>query len=200
MWIDHCEFYSSLGVADPAYTGDVKDYYDGLLDLKNGASFVTVSYNFFHNHYKVILIGSGDDPANAVTDGRIRVTLHHNHFKDVNSRMPLIRYGKAHVFNNYYDGANMQLDSTVNARCGSSVFVQGNYTKNAKSTVAFLYDTSGITAGTWNLLDNTYVDCVSPATTSTGDFVPTYAWTAEPSAGIADSVSGQVGVGRITVP
>jgi pectate lyase len=200
MWVDHCEFHSSLTVADPAYTGEAKDYYDGLLDIKNGASFVTISNNYFHDHYKAILIGSGDDPVNALTDGQTRVTLHHNHFKDINSRMPLIRYGKAHVFNNYYDGASFQIDSTANARCGSSVYVQGNYTQNAKYTVAFLYDTTGATPGTWNLLDNTYVSCLNPATVPSGDFVPTYVWTAEPSAGIADSVPGLVGVGLVTVP
>jgi pectate lyase len=112
----------------------------------------------------------------------------------------LIRYGKGHVFNNFYEGASFQIDSTVNARCASSVFVQGNYTKNAKNTVAFLYDTTGATPGTWNLLDNTYLACTNPATVSTGDFVPTYAWTAEPSAGIADSVPGQVGVGVVPIP
>lgn len=200
IWIDRCELYSSLTVADPAYTGEAKDYYDGLLDIKNGASFVTISNNYLHDHWKAILIGSGDDPANAPTDGAIRVTLHHNYFKNVNSRMPLIRYGKAHVFNNYFHGALMQIDSTINARCGSEVFVQGNYTENAKNTVAFLYDTSGYAPGTWNLLDNTYVTCVSPALASTGSFVPTYAFVAEPSAGINVSVPAQVGVGLVSVP
>jgi pectate lyase len=200
LWIDHCELHSSLAVADPSYTGEAKDYYDGLLDIKNGASFVTISYNDFHDHYKVALIGSGDDPTNAVTDGQTRVTMHHNHFRLVNSRLPLIRYGKAHVFNNFYDGSALQIDSTVNARCGSQVLVEGNYTLNAKNTVGFFYDTSGFAPGTWNLRDNTYVTCPNATTTSTGDFLPAYAWSAEPSAGIAASLPDQVGVGRIAVP
>jgi pectate lyase len=114
--------------------------------------------------------------------------------------MPLIRYGKAHVFNNFFDGSAMQIDSTVNARCASAVYVEGNYTINAKYTVAFLYDTSGASPGTWNLADNTYVLCDSPNLTSTGDYLPTYAWTAEPSSGINTSVPLVVGVGIITVP
>jgi len=200
VWIDHCELFSSIAVADAAYTGEAKDYYDGLLDIKNGASFVTISNNYFHDHWKALLIGSGDDPANAPTDGATRVTLHHNYFKDVNSRLPLIRYGKAHVFNNYFHGATLQIDSTVNARCGAEVLVQGNYTENAKNTVAFLYDTSGFAPGTWNLLDNTYFNCVTPAPTSTGSFTVTYAYSAEPSASINLKVPSQVGVGIITVP
>jgi pectate lyase len=88
----------------------------------------------------------------------------------------------------------------LNARCGSAVLVEGNYTYNAKYTVAFLYDTSGASPGTWNLADNTYVLCESPNTTSTGDYRPTYAWTAEPSASISTSVPPTVGVGIIAVP
>ncbi len=200
VWIDHCELYSSLTVSDPAYTGEAKDYYDGLLDIKNGASFVTISNNYFHDHWKAILIGSGDDAVNAPTDAKIRVTVHHNYFKDISSRMPLIRYGKAHIFNNVFKGEKIQLDSTVNARCASEVFVQGNYTENAKYTVAFLYDTSGFSPGTWNLLDNSYVNCVSPNTTSTGAYSPTYTFSAEASSGISASVPLSVGVGVILVP
>lgn len=195
VWIDHCELYSSLTVSDPAYTGEAKDYYDGLLDIKNGASFITISNSYFHDHWKAILIGSGDDPANARIDGATRVTLHHNYFKDVHSRMPLIRYGKAHIFNNYFHGSTVQIDSTVNSRCGAEVYVQGNYTENAKNTVAFLYDTSGLSPGTWNVADNTYVKCTSPTTTSTGSFVPTYTYSAEPASGINTSVPPVAGVG-----
>jgi len=29
------------------------DYYDGLLDITHGSDYVTVSYNYFHDHWKV---------------------------------------------------------------------------------------------------------------------------------------------------
>lgn len=45
VWIDHCDFSSDL------LSGF--DYYDGLVDVTNGADYVTISYNYFHNHYKV---------------------------------------------------------------------------------------------------------------------------------------------------
>lgn len=45
VWIDHCDFSSDL------LSGF--DFYDGLVDVTNGADYVTLSYNYFHNHYKV---------------------------------------------------------------------------------------------------------------------------------------------------
>ena len=45
VWIDHNEFFSD---ADHGF-----DYYDGLLDITHGCDFITVSYNYFHDHYKV---------------------------------------------------------------------------------------------------------------------------------------------------
>ncbi|HVR21134.1 MAG TPA: hypothetical protein VMS65_15585, partial [Polyangiaceae bacterium] len=53
VWIDHCELFSDRTHG--------KDYYDGLLEIKNGAAFVTVSYTALHDHYKVSLISSGDE-------------------------------------------------------------------------------------------------------------------------------------------
>lgn len=47
VWIDHCDFSSDLLYGF--------DYYDGLVDVTNGADYVTISYNYFHNHYKVSL-------------------------------------------------------------------------------------------------------------------------------------------------
>lgn len=46
VWIDHNDF-SSNGI-----TGD-KDAYDGLLDITHGSDGVTVSWNKFHDHWKV---------------------------------------------------------------------------------------------------------------------------------------------------
>ena len=47
VWIDHNEFFSD--------TDHGFDYYDGLLDITHGCDFITVSYNYFHDHYKVSL-------------------------------------------------------------------------------------------------------------------------------------------------
>jgi pectate lyase len=203
VWIDHCELYSSLGPSPIDVDGngvindeDSKDYYDGLLDIKNGASFITVSYCFFHDHWKAILVGSGDDDT-TVSDTRL--TMHHNFFEHVQTRTPLIRFGKAHVYNNYYLGSDDEgvkegmIDSTVNSRSGAEVFVEGNYFENCKDTIGFYY--GGSVTGTWNVLDNTFSNVTNATTASTGSWKPAYAYAAEASAGLCDTIPGTVGAG-----
>ena len=100
IWIDHNEIYNSLTVDDPALTEDqVKDYYDGLVDAKGDAQFITISFNKFHNSWKTSLVGSSDSDNFDRT-----LTYHHNHWYNVNSRLPLFRFGKGHIYNNFYDG------------------------------------------------------------------------------------------------
>jgi pectate lyase len=50
--VDHCRFLSDR-------THDI-DFYDGLLDITNGADFVTASWNQFTEHFKTSLVGSSD--------------------------------------------------------------------------------------------------------------------------------------------
>lgn len=136
IWIDHCEFFSDRehGV----------DYYDGLLDIKNESSFITVSWCNFHDHYKTILISSGDEQ---YADTVIRVTFHHNYFYNCESRLPSIRFGKAHIFNNYYKNCN----TAINTRMGACVRVENNYFENVGKAV--FSDYSSI-PGTGFLLNN----------------------------------------------
>jgi len=91
VWIDHCEFFTDRD-------HDI-DYYDGLLDIKNGSRFITISWCQMHDHMKCSLISSGDG---STGDTVIRVTYHHNFFYNCDARLPSIRFGKAHIFNNYY--------------------------------------------------------------------------------------------------
>ncbi len=61
---------------------------------------MTVSWNRFADHDKTMLIGSTNNPA---TDrGKLNVTVHHNYFRDVLQRLPRVRFGQVHVYNNYY--------------------------------------------------------------------------------------------------
>ncbi|MFZ5892005.1 MAG: pectate lyase family protein [Myxococcota bacterium] len=97
VWIDHCEFTD--GAAFDGVNPDKTRYkmYDGLLDIKNGSDFVTLSYNGFSNHNKAMLIGATDSP-----DGSYRISFHHNLIRFVQQRTPRVRNGQVHVFNNYY--------------------------------------------------------------------------------------------------
>jgi pectate lyase len=124
IWIDHCDFYTDRE--------HEVDYYDGLVDIKNQSRFITVSWSKFHDHQKSILISSGDQE---VADSVIRITFHHNYFFNCESRLPSIRFGKAHIFNNCY----RDIGTGVNTRMGACVRVENNYFKNAGTAVGMLY-------------------------------------------------------------
>ncbi len=124
IWIDHCEF--SHG-------------FDGLLDITREADYVTVSWCKFFNHNKVMLIGSRD--TDTISRGHLRTTIHHcwfdgfSTFKDtvdkkdhrLAQRMPRVRFGDVHVFNNYYEQVG---DYGIAARFESDVVVENNYFRN----------------------------------------------------------------------
>ncbi|MFC5648789.1 hypothetical protein ACFPYJ_06540 [Paenibacillus solisilvae] len=191
VWIDHCKFSIAA---------------DGMIDLENGSSNVTLSWNEFGlaatqepaesssiyqaidnmeqkyaagsldpttsvyykmrnegatknqimayaaYHSKVHLSGSGDkDYTNYVSpdgveikDGnqRIRLTMAYNHYTNVGQRLPMIRQGTGHLFNNYFDDSTHQklldtvpaiskyggdkLSRGVNARNGASIAADTN--------------------------------------------------------------------------
>jgi len=80
---------------------------DGSLDIVRGADNITVAWCKFYyvnqtTHLNTILIGNGD---NVTTDaGKLHVTMHHNWFAEkCDQRMPRVRYGLVHVYNNYYN-------------------------------------------------------------------------------------------------
>lgn len=86
---------------------DHNSFIDGSTDLLvvSGASdFVTISWNVFrqtsfgHNHMGVNIGASDND---TTSRGHLRVTHHHNFYaKMVNERMPRVRFGQVHTFNN----------------------------------------------------------------------------------------------------
>ena len=102
VWIDHNAF-RDVETADstlPTVFGAKYQIHDGHLDITNASDRVTVSWNRFLDHDKTMLIGSSDSATGDT--GRLRVTLHHNLFENVGQRVPRVRFGKVHVYNNYY--------------------------------------------------------------------------------------------------
>lgn len=82
------------------------DCADGELDIVRAADYVTVSWCRFRyasqtDHKFVNLIGNGDD---VTTDrGKLHVTMHHNWYDNgCVERMPRVRFGQVHCYNNYY--------------------------------------------------------------------------------------------------
>jgi pectate lyase len=106
VWVDHNTFRDRTTADEtlPLFFGVLFQVHDGLLDITNASDFVTVSWNRFENHDKLMLIGSSD---NAPADvGKLRVTLHHNLFFNIGQRAPRVRFGQVHVYNNFYGIAN----------------------------------------------------------------------------------------------
>jgi pectate lyase len=102
-WIDHNTFEDrdTRDATQPTHFGVLYQVHDGLLDITNASDLVTVSWNRFREHDKMMLIGSSDSAA--ADRGKLRVTLHHNLFERIGQRAPRVRFGQVHLYNNYYD-------------------------------------------------------------------------------------------------
>jgi pectate lyase len=103
VWVDHNTF-SDGDEPDstlPSYYGRIYQKHDGLFDIIKGSDLVTGSWNVFKEHDKTSLIGNSDS-ASATDAGKLRVTLHHNLYRNVTERGPRVRFGQVDVYNNSY--------------------------------------------------------------------------------------------------
>ncbi|MDH6219209.1 pectate lyase family protein [Streptomyces pseudovenezuelae] len=182
VWLDHNAFSSDLDHG--------KDYYDGLVDISHASDYVTVSWNTFKNHYKGSLIGHSDNNASEDT-GHLRVTYHHNWFDQVNSRIPSLRFGTGHFYDNYVVGAS----TAVHSRMGAQMLVQNNVFRD--TAVAVTTNRDSDVDGYANLSGN---DLGGAATevSQVGTFTsPPYSYTAEPASTVIASVTAGAGTGKL---
>lgn len=102
VWVDHCHFDDGNHPdrLEPIRLGQRVQHHDGLLDITNQSDLVTVSWCRFQAHDKTMLIGSSDSKTG--DDGKLRVTLHHNHFHGCKERTPRVRFGRVHVVSNLF--------------------------------------------------------------------------------------------------
>ncbi|KAI1173595.1 pectin lyase fold/virulence factor [Nemania sp. FL0916] len=183
IWIDHNDF-SSEGI-----TGD-KDYYDGLLDITHGSDMITVSWNKFHDHWKGSLVGHSD--SNESEDrGKLHVTYHHNHFSNINSRLPSFRFGTGHVFSSCFEN---NPTSGINSRMGAQMLVEENYFSSTK--LAIVTDLDSEEDGYAVNKNNIFVDSTTEIT-QTGSFSPPYSYTTNPASCICSMVKSYAGTGII---
>ncbi|WP_097229391.1 pectate lyase family protein [Streptomyces zhaozhouensis] len=103
VWVDHNTFTDGRrpDAEQPEYFGMLFQQHDGQLDIVRGTDLVTVSWNVFTDHDKTILLGNSDS-ADADDRGKLRTTLHHNLFENVNERAPRVRFGQVDTYNNHY--------------------------------------------------------------------------------------------------
>ncbi|KAH0430415.1 hypothetical protein CcaCcLH18_07795 [Colletotrichum camelliae] len=128
VWVDHCDLSGDLSGG--------KDDLDGLLDVSHGADWITVSNVYFHDHWKGSLVGHSDSNSGEDT-GKLHVTYANNHWFNVNSRAPLVRFGTVHVVNNYYDSLIL---TGVNTRMGAQVLVQSSAFNKCPAKAIFFAD------------------------------------------------------------
>lgn len=104
VWVDHCTFDDGErpDAGEPVLLGRRVQHHDGLLDITQQSSFVTVSWSVFRQHDKTMLIGSSD--GQQLDEGRLKVTLHHNLWDGLKERTPRVRYGEVHAYNNLFAG------------------------------------------------------------------------------------------------
>ncbi|MEV5547855.1 polysaccharide lyase family 1 protein [Streptomyces sp. NPDC052309] len=105
VWLDHNTFTDGEypDSASPTYFGMLYQQHDGQLDVVRGADHVTASWNVFTEHDKTILIGNSDSESTAAGDrGHLKVTFHHNLFKNLVERAPRVRFGQVDVYNNHF--------------------------------------------------------------------------------------------------
>lgn len=176
VWIDHNELYNSL--VAPGCTTETchKDYHDELVSGRGNVGNVTISYNYLHDSWKTSLWGSSDsDEANRT------VTFHHNYWADVNSRLPLYRYGELHVFNNYYVDVT---GSGINVRQYAEARIDGNVFERVHNPIVSQFSEE---LGYWDVEDNIFISvtsgnncngstppCEGKHNESTGQYVPPY--------------------------
>lgn len=138
VWVDHCL---------------IMDGTDGNLDITNNADFVTVSWTKFAytprtdnvgddstgaaGHRFSNLVGGTDTAPTGWPGTRpLNVTWHHNWWADgVVERQPRVRYGRNHLYNNYYNSTASNY--CVRAGIEASVLLESNAFEGVKSPHQF---------------------------------------------------------------
>lgn len=177
IWIDHCDFSNAS---------------DGAVDIKRGSSYITVSWNVFHDHNKTCLLGHDDN--NAVQDaGNLKVTYHHNWFKGTTQRHPRVRFAQCHVFNNYYSNLG---DYGIGVGVNANIISENNFFLNVEDCTNW-YDTSsmpGYIKDTGSIL----INCETFELRSSGvNWIPPYSYVLDNAQEVDAIVQAWAGVGKI---
>ncbi len=200
VFITHCTF---------------TDCADGMCDITVKADSITVSWCKFRYvsqtaHKYVNLIGAND--AHTSDLGRLHVTFHHNWYdQNCNERMPSVRFGRVHVYNNYYDSDSALY--CVRTRLYAECLVENNYFERvqnpwelalsikpgtitgkvhaANNNVSFMDTTYGVR---W--MEKTYEDTLIVTTLIPGTdtvFIPSYSYTPDNALDIKSKVTASAG-------
>jgi len=127
VWVDHVSI--GPGQYNGTYTATRRD---GSLDIVRASNYVTVANSRFETSDKTNLIGNGDSGREWSDQGRLKVTMTGNHWYFNQSRMPRVRYGKVHLYNNFYQGStasvpNQKWGSGMAVGTAGDILSQGNF-------------------------------------------------------------------------
>jgi pectate lyase len=146
IWIDH------VTIGHPTTMPVNTEHPDGGIDVKNGASYVTISWCNYRNSWKTGLVGHSD--SNGGTDrGKLKVTYYGNYFKNTNSRNPRVRFGEVHVLNNLEENVMLYGIAAANE---SYVFAENNFFLNTRWAMYADRTVTDFKAVYGNNTDNTF--------------------------------------------
>lgn len=116
VWVDHNTF---IGGGDGVG--------DGAIDMTDGATNITVSWNKFVNWDKSMLI-NGEGPDDSAMY-KPQVTLHHNFIDSTRQRNPKLRHGMLHAYNNFlrnWRSYGMGIEDNGQLNSQSNIFEAGS--------------------------------------------------------------------------
>jgi pectate lyase len=189
----------------------VRDGTDGNLDISNGANFVTVSWTKFSytprtdnvgddstgaaGHRFSNLVGGTDSPKQFDDANALNVTWHHDWWADnVVERQPRIRFGKNHLFNNYYDSA--VTNYCVRAGIQAQILLEGNFFDKVDDPHQFNSTADQATANITAAASNVYSQTTGLQATGGGGPAFTsapYPYTLDDASGVPAAVKGGAG-------
>ncbi|MBX2976968.1 MAG: carbohydrate-binding protein [Ignavibacteriaceae bacterium] len=183
VWVDHCTFTYTPPPGYPTASGP-----DGSVDITHAVDLSTVSFCLFDNTDKNSLVGHSNSN---VADTAMKLTYHHNWFKNSVQRNPRVRFAKVHVYNNYYTNNSIY---GVSSNMEADVLVEGNYFFNTPIPTETSRDGSppGDLVERYNIFDNT-----GPAGTRGDAFEASqyYSYSLDPASEIPNKVSVLAGSG-----
>lgn len=210
VWIDHNHFTDAPLTDDklPIANGKPKQCHDGAVDINSASDYVTVSYNVFDQHRKNTLIGSSDSATG--DDGHLTVTLHHNHFSDVVERAPRVRFGRVHVYNNYYEGSRTDAvyphQYSLGVGYKALILSEQNVFEIAGATGCTQVvknpgssSKTGAISDTGSLLNGKALNLASTCSFASASWTVPYTYGAAAASTVRKTVLERAGVGKLTV-
>jgi pectate lyase len=184
VWIHHVEVW---------------DAPDGNLDVVHGSNFVTISNSKFWyspqapdlDHRFSNLVGHSDSAtAQGEDTGALKVTFAHNWWAEgVFERMPRVRFGDVHVFNNYYSAAGNGY--CIRAAMNSRVLVESNYFDAVQNPHEISDDEDG--AANMTACGNHYEGTTGTRTVRGASFTPGYEYALLPATDVKAFVTENAG-------